>query len=127
MKFQDKIQALRKEKRLSQEELAEMLQVSRQSVSKWESGQSYPETDKLVVLSQIFGVTVDSLLKDGEIETDRANTISEPYWTTRGRVYEYKSESIVFGLPLVHIHIGFGAKRAKGIIAIGNIATGLLQ
>ena len=127
MKFQDKIQKLRKEKGLSQEELAEMLQVSRQSVSKWESGQTYPETDKLVILSEIFGVTVDSLLKDGEPEADRENRVYEPYWTTRGRLYEYKSETYINGLPLVHINIGFGIKKAKGIIAIGNIATGLIS
>jgi len=127
MKFHDKIQDLRKEKRLSQEELAEMLQVSRQSVSKWESGQSFPETEKLVILSEIFGVTVDSLLKDNGVETDESNTVSEPYWTTRGSAYEYKSEKIVFGMPLVHVHIGFGLKKAKGIIAIGNIATGFIS
>jgi transcriptional regulator with XRE-family HTH domain len=126
MKFHNKIQNLRKDKRLSQEELAEMLQVSRQSVSKWESGQSFPETDKLIILSEIFGVTVDSLLNDSEIETDDRNIISQPYWTTRGRAYEYKSKKILFGLPLVHVHIGFGLKRAKGIIAIGNIATGFI-
>lgn len=127
MRFYEKMQKLRKEKGLSQEELAEMLQVSRQSVSKWESGQTFPETDKLMTLSEIFGVTVDSLIKDGETESDYSNRYSTPYWSTRGRVYEYKSETTINGLPLVHVHIGFGAKRAKGVIAIGNIATGLLS
>jgi len=127
MKFYEKMQTLRKEKGLSQEELAEMLQVSRQSVSKWESGQTFPETDKLVTLSEIFGVTVDSLLKDVEPQADRENNVSAPYWSTRGRVYEFKSEAEMFGMPLVHIHIGFGAKKAKGVIAIGNLATGLIS
>ena len=126
MKFSDKIQALRKDKRLSQEELAEMMQVSRQSVSKWESGQSYPETDKLIILSEIFGVTVDSLLKDGDVRQEE-NRFSTPYWTTRGRVYEYKSERTYNGLPLVHVNIGFGVKKAKGVIAIGNIAQGYIS
>jgi len=127
MKFYNKLQKLRKEKGLSQEELAEMLGVSRQSVSKWESGSTYPETEKLVILSEIYGVTLDSLLKDGDIEDDTKNRNSTPYWVTRGRVYEYKSDTILFGLPLVHVNIGFGIKRAKGIIAIGNIATGFLS
>ena len=127
MKFYEKLQTLRKEKRLSQEELAEMLGVSRQSVSKWESGVTYPETDKLLTISEIFGVTLDSLLKYGEIENDTQNRVSDPYWVTRGRLYEYKSDKTLFGLPLVHINIGFGVKRAKGIIAIGNIATGFIS
>ena len=127
MKFYEKLQKLRKEKGLSQEELAEMLGVSRQSVSKWESGITYPETDKLMTLSDIFGVTLDSLLKDGEIENDEQNRTSTPYWTTRGRLYEYKSDKTLFGLPLVHVNIGFGARKAKGIVAIGNISSGFVS
>ena len=132
--FHEKLQRLRKEKGLSQEMFAEMLGVSRQAVSKWESGQAYPETDKLIAISDIFGVTVDSLLKDGEAQDNDGNTVVYvPYWTTRdwttrGRgAYEYKSERTINGLPLVHINIGFGAKKAKGIIAIGNIAQGVLS
>ena len=127
MKFHEKLQKLRKEKGLSQESLAEMLDVSRQAVSKWENGQVFPETDKLIVLSEIFGVTVDSLLKDSELKADSSNTVSAPYWQTRGMVYEYKSKRIVYGVPLVHIHIGFGMKKAKGIIAIGNVAQGVVS
>lgn len=64
MSLADKLQQLRKQKNISQEELAQMLEVSRQSVSKWESGQSVPEIDKIVRLSDIFDVTTDYLLKD---------------------------------------------------------------
>lgn len=64
MNFSKKLQILRKEKRLSQEGLAEKLNVSRQAVSKWESGQSFPELDKIIILSDIFSVTVDELVKD---------------------------------------------------------------
>ncbi|MBR1820067.1 MAG: helix-turn-helix transcriptional regulator [Clostridia bacterium] len=60
----DKIAALRKRAGWSQEELAERLDVSRQSVSKWESGASQPEVDKVVALSRLFGVSTDYLLKD---------------------------------------------------------------
>ena len=127
MKFGEKLQKLRKERGLSQEGLAEMLNISRQAISKWESGQSYPEMDKLINISDIFGVTLDSLIKDNEIQNDTQNTVAIPFWMSRGSVFEYKSKRIVFGQPLVHIHIGYGLKKAKGIIAIGNIATGVIS
>jgi len=66
MTFAEKLQTVRKRSGLSQEELAEQLGVSRQSVSKWELGQAYPETGKLIELSRLFGVTVDELLKEGQ-------------------------------------------------------------
>jgi transcriptional regulator with XRE-family HTH domain len=127
MKFNEKLQKLRKEKGLSQEDLAEMLNVSRQSVSKWESGVTYPETEKLIAISEIFGVTVDSLLKDGEPQKDAGNTVSAPFWHARGSNYEYKSERTLFGLPLVHVNIGFRPRKAKGIIAIGAVAQGFIS
>jgi len=127
MKFDAKLQKLRKEKGLSQEALAEMLDVSRQAISKWESGQSYPEMEKLIILTDIFGVTLDSLVKDGELEDDNNNTNSAPFWTTRGSFFEYKSKKEMYGLPLVHINVGWGLKKAKGVLAIGNIATGILS
>lgn len=64
MTFSEKLQLLRKQKGLSQETLAEMLSVSRQSVSKWEAQQAFPETSKLVAISEIFDVSIDTLLKD---------------------------------------------------------------
>ena len=60
----DKIIALRKKNGLSQEELAEKMGVSRQSVSKWEGAQSVPDLNKIIALSEIFGVSTDYLLKD---------------------------------------------------------------
>lgn len=60
----DKIAGLRKEKGWSQEQLAEQMGVSRQAVSKWESGQALPDLDKILALSQLFGVTTDYLLKE---------------------------------------------------------------
>ena len=127
MNFGEKLQKMRKEKGMSQEMLAEMLDVSRQAISKWESGQSYPETDKLISISEIFGVTVDSLLKDGEPQSDNSNIYAEPFWMSRGRVFEYKSKRIMFGMPLCHINIGLGARKAKGVVAVGNISTGILS
>ena len=64
MIFSEKLIALRKQRGMSQEELAEMLDVTRQSVSKWESGQSMPDISKIVLMSEIFSVSTDDLLKD---------------------------------------------------------------
>lgn len=64
MDFGEKLRTLRREKGLSQEELANMVGVSRQAMSKWESNQTQPELDKLILLSGIFDVTVDSMIKD---------------------------------------------------------------
>ena len=68
MNLSEKIMMLRKKEGWSQEELANHLQISRQAVSKWESGQSMPDTDKIIQLSQLFHVTTDYLLLDQENE-----------------------------------------------------------
>ena len=68
MIFADKLIELRKKNGWSQEELAERLNVTRQSVSKWEGAQSIPDLDKILMLAQIFGVTTDYLLKDEILE-----------------------------------------------------------
>lgn len=65
MKLGQKIAGLRKKSSLSQEALAEKMNVSRQAVSKWESNQSIPDIEKIVDLSELFGVTTDYLLKNG--------------------------------------------------------------
>ena len=62
MKFCENLQKLRKSKNISQEQLAEMLGVTRQSVSKWESGASYPEMEKLTEMCRIFHCSLDSLV-----------------------------------------------------------------
>lgn len=63
MPFADNLQYLRKKNKITQEELAEELNLSRQSISKWETGEAYPETDKLIILCDKFGVTLDELLR----------------------------------------------------------------
>lgn len=69
MNMGDRIQFLRKAKGISQEEFAEEVGVSRQAVSKWESGQSTPDLEKIIVMSDFFEVTTDYLLKGTEPET----------------------------------------------------------
>ena len=78
MTFSDKLIALRKKAGWSQEELAERLNVSRQSVSKWESAQSMPDIDKIVQLSSLFSVTTDYLLKDGQAEPEYTEDDTSP-------------------------------------------------
>ncbi len=62
MSFAENLQTIRKNNHLSQEELAEMLGVSRQAVSKWELGEGYPEVEKLLILSNKLNVSLDSLM-----------------------------------------------------------------
>ena len=62
MSFSENLQTIRKRNHLSQEELAELLGVSRQAVSKWELGEGYPEVEKLLVLSKKLNVSLDSLM-----------------------------------------------------------------
>lgn len=59
----NRLAALRKEHNLSQEELAEKLGVSRQAISKWECGESSPDTDNLIALAEVYGITLDELVK----------------------------------------------------------------
>ena len=69
MEFNEKIQELRKKKGLTQEELAEVLFVSRTAISKWESGRGYPNIDSLKAIAKFFGVTIDQLLSGDELLT----------------------------------------------------------
>jgi transcriptional regulator with XRE-family HTH domain len=138
MKFEEKLQTLRKSKGMSQENLADVIGVSRQAVSKWELGVSLPDMDKLIALSALFNVSIDYLVKESITEPGGANSTSandatdglhnmrrgwySPFWYE----YEYKSKRTLFGLPLVHINVGPGLRKAKGIIAIGTAAKGFI-
>ena len=72
MEFNEKLQKLRKDRGLTQEELAEALFVSRTAISKWESGRGYPSIDSLKEISKFFSVTIDELLS-----TERLLSIAE--------------------------------------------------
>lgn len=167
MEFYEKLQILRRESGLSQENLAELLHVSRQAISKWESGRTLPEVEKLLAISERFSVPLDFLLKDSlslpdkgvgyepgvpqeavpppmqqtapKQETPECPPAAEPKmdcrYCPRQWRYEYKSARSLFGLPLVHVNLAFGcwrpglyekAPRAKGVLAVGNIASGVL-
>ena len=64
MAFGERLQEVRKRSGLTQEEFAEQLQVSRQSVSRWESGRGYPEMEKIIFICNRYGVTMDGLFKE---------------------------------------------------------------
>lgn len=127
MKFNEKLQTLRKEKGWSQEQLADQLDISRQAVSKWESGLSYPDMENLVALSNLFQVSLDVLVKgtafsDTAGVTEPSSLTAFPWWN-----YEYKSRRSFGKVPLVHVNIGSGQRSAKGIIAVGNRARGVVS
>ena len=76
MQFNEKIISLRKSMGLSQEELGAELHVSRQTISKWESAQSYPDFQRLVLLSDYFGLTLDELVRDVDVADVRAKNLN---------------------------------------------------
>ena len=97
MDLSRKIYELRKASGMSQEQLAEKIKVSRQSVSKWESGESLPDIDRLPELSRIFHVTIDSLLIPGEADalTIRTET-TENHHGQRRQVRNHRILSAAF-------------------------------
>ena len=121
----EKISKLRKEQGYKQEELAEKLGVTRQAVSRWESDLAFPETDKLVTMSKLFGCSVDYLLKYDEDERGGENQPFE-FGKLKNWHFEYKSKRTVGGVPLVHVNIGLG-RTAKGIVAVGIKSIGVIS
>ena len=128
MEFRDRLYQLRRGRGISQEELANAVGVSRQAVQKWEAGSSTPDLENLSALAEYFGVTLDYLVRGTEPGAPQAapvgRTVIHNYYTPFHYRYEYRSKCTLLGLPLVHIHLGYGLRRAKGIIAVGNVATG---
>lgn len=80
MKFNEKLIMLRKQHNLSQEQVAEKLGVARQTISKWELGETTPEMDKLIIMSELYNITLDELMKEeneGKVVNDPNNTNSQ--------------------------------------------------
>ncbi len=131
MTFGERLMSLRRARGLSQEALGDMLDGTRQTVSKWERGDSTPELEKLVELSRIFGVSLDELAGIERTERPGDAAQAQPEQSVPGAGwrwhYEYKSRRTLFGLPLLHINVGRGAMyRATGIVAIGLAARGVV-
>ena len=77
MNFNEKLIELRKAKGLSQDELGQRIGVSRQTISKWELAQSYPDFQRLVLLSDYFGMTLDALMKDIDVQDVREKNLND--------------------------------------------------
>ena len=111
MEFNEKLQELRKNKGLTQEELAEALYVSRTAISKWESGRGYPSIDSLKEIAKYFSVTIDELLSSGEVLSiaEEDNKQKETHF-----------RSLVFGLldisVLMFFFLPFFGQKANGVI-----------
>ena len=133
MTLGEKLAKARKENNITQEQLADRLGVSRQSISKWESDVAYPETDKLIRMSRIFDCSLDYLLKEDVTEKSDKTAVATksdvaPFALFMRKIfnYEYKSKKTFGGIPLVHINIGIG-KTARGIVAIGFKSIGVVS
>lgn len=111
MELHEKLQELRKQKGLTQEELAGFLFVSRTAVSKWESGRGYPNIDSLKAIAKFFSVTVDELLSGDELLT-----IAEE----DTRQTEHRFRDLVFGLldcgAAVLLFLPFFGQKADGMV-----------
>ncbi|MFR2406428.1 MAG: helix-turn-helix domain-containing protein, partial [Eubacterium callanderi] len=90
MTFQERLFQLRKQKGFSQETLAERMGVSRQAVSKWESGLSNPDINNLVFLSEIFEVSLDELIKGEAPQASEKEETIKIVEVPCSRHYEYK-------------------------------------
>ena len=135
----DKITDLRKKNGWSQEELAEMLDVSRQSISKWESAQSTPDMNRILKMSELFGVSTDCLLKDDmelqaaealPVEAGSARTVSMEEASSFLAYKDMASGRIALGAMLCILSpvllLILSPLQAKGILRISeNAAVGI--
>ena len=123
MEFNEKLQELRKQKGLTQEELAEQLYVSRTAISKWESGRGYPNIDSLKAIARFFSVTVDELLSSDEILT--IAEVNQKQTEKRFRDLAFGlldlCLSLLLFLPLFATNIG-GVIREASLLSLGGVS-----
>ena len=114
IEFNEKLQTLRKEKNLTQEQLAELLFVSRTAISKWESGRGYPSIESLKMLSIFFNVSIDDLLSGEEIISVAQNENQEKTDKMRSLIFGIVDlmTSLLFVLPI------FGMQEADMIFSV---------
>ena len=124
MTLGEKIAKQRKENNYTQEQLADILDVSRQSISKWESDIAYPETDKLIKMGKLFDCSMDYLLNEDITEKQGIEPKeTETFWDKfKKQFHERKSKKMIFGMPLYHI-----GKNAHGFFAVGLKARGVFS
>ena len=124
MEFNVKLQELRKQKGLTQEELAELLFVSRAAVSKWESGRGYPSIDSLKAIAKIFTVSLDSLLSCNEIINIAEDEKKENEKLFRNLIFGLLDTGIILLLFLpLFAEIGNNSVSSVSLLALNNIST----
>ncbi|MDE6701548.1 MAG: helix-turn-helix domain-containing protein [Acetatifactor sp.] len=125
----EKITKLRKEENLTQEQFAEILKVSRQSVSKWERDDAYPDTEKLIRISKLFDCSLDYLLKD-ELEQMDVNLAAAKdeaeYDKMRAAVLTYLSFPPIFGWIVGIVSLKFQKSHMENKMQIGLTIGGML-
>jgi len=127
MKFNEKLIELRKKEGLSQEELGYKLNVTRQTVSKWELGQTTPEMDKLLEISKIFNISVDQLINDSDVEsTSNVNPIIEDKQINEEGTKNNKVVFILIGI-LVILAVLVVAKLFAGFSLFNKAANDITQ
>ncbi len=126
MEFKEQIICRRKQLGLSQEELGNKIGVTRQTVSKWELGETTPDMDNLILLSKLFGASIDELTGNTVDPAESSSMCLMQNMILNMNHYEYKSKKTIHGIPLVHINMGSRMYKAHGIIAIGNLAKGVI-
>jgi len=109
----EKIMNLRKQKHWSQEELANRLEISRQAVSKWESGQSVPDLERIIQLSELFDVTTDYLLRQQPEKKNHSTGEQKKDWVDK-LAYIAKTKGYLLGWLLV----AWGVMDLLGLAAI---------
>ena len=129
MTMGEKLAKLRREHNLTQEQFAELLMVSRQSVSKWELNTTYPDTEKLIRISKLFDCSLDYLLKD-EIEQMDINVVQANeearYIKLRAGVLTYLSFPPIFGWIVGVYSLKFQKENMKSKTQIGLTIVGIL-
>ena len=117
MSFAEKLKQVRKEKRLSQEDLAFMLEVSRQAVSKWELGEGYPEVEKLIILAKKLHVSLDYLLdienEKQTLSSSKAILIASPHENVLARCVSIVSSMKMSGGKHAPAYALFGVYEGK--------------
>ena len=123
MEFNEKLQDLRKQKGITQEELAKSLYVSRTAISKWESGRGYPNIDSLRAIAKFFGVTVDELLSGDELLFVAEEDTKQKENHFRDMVFGLLDCSIAlfFFIPLFKESVS-GVIRAVSLFSLSGIA-----
>lgn len=121
MSFAENLKQIRKEKNISQEKLAELLDVSRQAVSKWEQGIGYPEVEKLLLLSKELNISLDSLMETEAVKEEKPETEN----VTGTIIIESPNENVVMTCYKVMSSQKFkGGKKSPQYALIGVQCNG---